>query len=143
MAGKRGSVTQLKNLQKKLSNFTEKENEDFYKHCVKLAAERVLAKTIKRTPVGKYQKSSGKKGGTLRRGWTVGEVTRKGDVYEIEVYNPVEYASYVEHGHRLKNDGFWEGYHMLKISVEEVDKCLPSIITAELNKKLKELLNGK
>ena len=35
----------------------------------KLAA-RLLALVIPRTPVGQYPKGSGKKGGTLRRGWT-------------------------------------------------------------------------
>ena len=33
-------------------------------------AARLLALVIPRTPVGQYPRSSGKKGGTLRRGWT-------------------------------------------------------------------------
>lgn len=42
----------------------------FIEACAKELAARLLGKVIKRTPVGQYPKSSGKKGGTLRRGWT-------------------------------------------------------------------------
>lgn len=82
-----------------------------------------MAKVIKRTPVGQYEPSSGKTGGTLRRGWTAKteeeamkgavpgakafvdslQVTKSGDVYQIEIINPVHYASYVEYGHRTRN----------------------------------------
>ena len=54
----------------------------------------------KRTPVGQYPSGSGKVGGTLRRGWTIGEVKHEGNDCIIEVINPLEYASYVEYGHR-------------------------------------------
>ena len=66
-----------------------------------------------------FKASSGKKGGTLRRGWT-GEkrasaqgyadsltVNHFGDTYVIEIVNPVEYASYVEYGHRTANHSGW------------------------------------
>ena len=41
--------------------------------CAKELAARLLAKVIKRTPVGQYPSGSGKVGGTLRRGWTAGK----------------------------------------------------------------------
>ena len=88
----------------------------FVESCIKELAARLLRMVIKRTPVGEYPKSTGKKGGTLRRGWTgsKGQASAKGyaedmtvnhfgDTYVVEIVNPVEYASYVEYGHRTAN----------------------------------------
>ena len=47
--------------------------DQFLNSCAKELAARLLAKVIKRTPVGQYPKGSGKTGGTLRRGWTAGQ----------------------------------------------------------------------
>ena len=70
--GKMGGFTaaDLKKLQKQLNKIQVGNVEAFVDSCAKELAARLLAKVIKRTPVGKYPKSSGKKGGTLRRGWT-------------------------------------------------------------------------
>lgn len=103
----------------KIKNNLEKLNQEqvdlFIDACAKELAARLLAKVIKRTPVGDYPNSSGKKGGTLRRGWTGGKnssaaayadsltIHHFGDAYVIEIINPVEYASYVEFGHRTAN----------------------------------------
>ena len=121
--------------------------------CAKELAARLLAKVIKRTPVGDYPKSSGKKGGTLRRGWT-GEksssaqayanslkVNRVGGAYVIEVINPVEYASYVEFGHRTRGGKGWvEGKFMLTISEQELERDAPRVLENKLKKKLEECL---
>ena len=42
----------------------------FVESCAKELAARLLRMVVKRTPVGDYPKGTGKKGGTLRRGWT-------------------------------------------------------------------------
>ena len=123
----------------------------FIESCAKELAARLLAKVIKRTPVGKYPKSSGKKGGTLRRGWTGGQssaanayanslvVRHFGDVYVIEVINPVEYAPYVEYGHRTRGGKGWvEGKFMLTISEQEIESAAPKILERKLKKKLGE-----
>ena len=52
------------------ANLSSNQVDDFIESCAKELAARLLAKVIKRTPVGQYPKGSGKKGGTLRRGWT-------------------------------------------------------------------------
>ena len=123
----------------------------FIESCAKELAARLLAKVIKRTPVGQYPISSGKKGGTLRRGWT-GEklqsasiyannlkVNHFGNVYVIEIVNPVEYASYVEFGHRTRNhEGWVEGKFMLTISEQEIESDAPRILENKLKKKLGE-----
>ena len=136
------------NLEKSLSG---DQLELFIESCAKELAARLLAKVIKRTPVGQYPAGSGKKGGTLRRGWTgeksqpastyVGslKVTRAGGAYTIEIVNPVEYASYVEYGHRTRNHKGWvEGKFMLTISEEEIRKSAPNILEKKLEKYLKE-----
>ena len=124
----------------------------FIESCAKELAARLLAKVIKRTPVGQYPKSSGKKGGTLKRGWT-GEksqsasayanglkVNHFGNVYVIEIINPVEYAPYVEFGHRTRGgDGWVEGKFMLTISEQEIESDAPKILENKLKKKLGEV----
>lgn len=123
----------------------------FVEACAKELAARLLAMVVKRTPVGEYPKSSGKKGGTLRRGWT-GEkrssaqnyadsltVHHFGDTYVIEIVNPVEYASYVEYGHRTANHKGWvKGKFMMTISEQELEKIAPNV----LENKIKKYLGG-
>lgn len=125
---------------------------DFIESCAKELAARLLAKVIKRTPVGQYPASTGKKGGTLRRGWTGGKtqggkayadslrVNHYGNTYVIEVVNPVEYASYVEFGHRTRNHERWvEGKFMLTISEQEVQGDAAKILENKLKRKLGEV----
>nr|DAZ16341.1 MAG TPA: type I neck protein [Caudoviricetes sp.] len=108
---------------------------------------------------------SGKMGGTLRRGWTskthdeaasgTGKrgkpakeyaaslpVRKVGDYYKIQIINPVEYASYVEFGHRTKSGGWVEGQYMLTISEEQLKQISPAVLQRMINKKLHEVLNG-
>ena len=126
--------------------------EEFINACAKELAARLLSKVIKRTPVGQYPSGSGKTGGTLRRGWTAGkgqgaasyvqslQVHHYGGYYVIEITNPVEYASYVEFGHRTANHSGWvEGKFMLTISEQEVQAAAPGILERRLQQKLGEL----
>lgn len=64
----------LKDLKSKIDNLEQKKVEEFMEACAKELAARLLAKAIKRTPVGQYPSGSGKVGGTLRRGWTAGKI---------------------------------------------------------------------
>ena len=104
---------ELQKLKEQIMLFGDPTQTDmFLTSCAKELAARLLSKVIKRTPVGQYPEGSGKTGGTLRRGWTAGQnsnaqsfaksmnVNKVGNDYVIEIINPVEYASYVEYGHR-------------------------------------------
>jgi len=116
-------------------------NDEFIESCAKEIAARLLAKVVKRTLPGQYPPSSGKKGGTLRRGWTVGEIEKHGGAFHIEVINPVEYASYVEYGHRTRDHQGWvEGKFYLTISEQEIERDAPAILERKLQKYLKESL---
>lgn len=138
----------------------------FVESCAKELAARLLSKVVKRTPVGDYsgdsyvcasnkqvhkgQKVKGKVGGTLRRGWTGQQKTKAtdyinsltvnhtGDKYVIEIVNPVEYASYVEFGHRTANHSGWvNGHFMMTISEQELQTIAPKVLEAKIKKYLK------
>lgn len=154
---------QFQRLQRNLDKLQRGDIEKFMEECAKELAARLLAKVIRRTPVGQYPSSSGKKGGTLRRGWTSKNqreaelstafggrsntkkyietlrITRTGNVYQIEIINPVLYASYVEFGHRTPDHRGWiKGQFMLTQSELELDAQTPGI----LEKKLIKYLGG-
>lgn len=154
----------MKDFQKQLEKLQNPD--DFVESCAKELAARLLRLVIKRTPVGDYsgasytcasgqthkgQKVPGKVGGTLRRGWTGQKngsakgyadsltVHHFGDTYVIEIVNPVEYASYVEYGHRTANHSGWvKGHFMMTISEQELQKIAPKV----LENKIKKYLGG-
>lgn len=117
---------------RKLRDELEKlqEPEEFMKDCAKELAARLLRMVVQRTPADT---------GTLRRAWTAGtssegyansvQVNHSGNVYEIAITNPMEYASYVEYGHRTPNHKGWvPGKFMMKISEEELERIAPAIL---------------
>ena len=62
--------SELRKYADKLEKLTDADINDLCVKCSRQLAARLLALVIPRTPVGNYPASSGKKGGTLRRGWT-------------------------------------------------------------------------
>lgn len=144
--------------------------DEFCEATAKELAARLLRKVIKRTPVGDYSNSydleddgeqyfltmSDKQGGTLRRGWTTQlnniNVHKFANDYVVELINPVEYASYVEYGHRQEpgryvpaigkrlKKGWVPGQFMLTISENELRDAAPRLIEQKLNNWLKEAL---
>ena len=53
----------------------------------------------------------------------------------IEIVNPVEYASYVEFGHRTANhEGWVRGRFMLTISEGEIQDIAPQVLEAKIKK---------
>lgn len=166
----RGMVQGFSELQKQFDELNKRlETADVDKFCrivAKELAARLLAQVIRRTPVGDYPASTGKKGGTLRRGWTAQTeeeaasgsgkgadavvyanalpITKSGNVYEIEIINPVHYASYVEFGHRTRGgDGWVQGRFMLTLSEKEVQRQSAKVVEAKLQKYLGEVFNGR
>lgn len=156
---------QLQRLQKKMQKLEHANFEKFCESAAKELAARFLAKVIKRTPVGVY--ADEKVGGTLRRGWTAEShreaelsatfgggtgakkyadsmtVKKSGPYYEIEVINPVEYAAYIEFGHRTSNHKGWvKGRFMMTISADEVETQAPQLIEKKLMNLLKEAFDG-
>lgn len=174
MSGGKFDFKEVRQLQKQIAQL-DKDRDKFCEDCARYLAARLLAKVIKRTPVGEYDKpvnfttkggkqvsftpSSGKKGGALRRGWTTQKsgsgseglntrgaaqyvdtlkVNHFGDTYVVEIINPVEYASYVEYGHRTANHKGWvPGKFMLTISERELEAQAPKMIEKRISDYLK------
>lgn len=147
---------ELEKLQKQLEELEKgKARDKFFEDCAKELAARLLSLVIPKTPVGVYPNDSSRKGGNLRRGWTGGkntdaeafakslEIEKSGNTYTITVENNVEYAPYVEYGHRTRGGkGFVQGKHMLEISEQELKALSPKILQDKLEKFLKGVLNG-
>lgn len=178
-------IREFKKFQQELNKIADEAKiQQFCEARAKELAARLLATVIKRTPVGDYTKEitvtakrdskkhkkgdtytkkvnpSGKKGGTLRRGWTAQKsgsgsegletnnaaqyidgikVNHFGNTYVIEIVNPVEYASYVEFGHRTASHKGWvKGKFMMTMSENEIKKIAPDL----LQKRLEEFLKG-
>jgi len=109
----------------------------------------------------------GYEGGTLRRGWTGGKkmkakdyakmlpIRKVGSAYVIEVINPLEYASYVENGHRQTPGryvpalnrqlvkGWVDGVHMLEISENEVRNSTKGVLARNLKRYMEGMFNAK
>lgn len=176
-----------KQLQKLRDNLTKLQSADLDKFCRDVSKElaaRLLALVIPRTPVGDYSKEvtvtakrdskrhkkgdtytkrvnpSGKKGGTLRRGWTARTeqeamggssndtkayaqslpISKQGGSYVVEVINPVHYASYVEFGHRTPGGKGWvAGQYFLTLSEQELRAQAPAVIEKKLEALLREV----
>lgn len=128
------------------------QNKDiFMRQMAKDLTQMFLAEVKKRTPVGKgtfevtgtYKRGKNKgkpklkrisQGGGLRRAWHITGIVKHRNYYLTSVLNNMEYASYVENGHRqhigqyvpvlgkrLKK-GFVEGRYMMKLSAELIEK---------------------
>ena len=181
-----------KQLQKLRDNLGKLQSTDMDKFCRDVSKElaaRLMSLVIPLTPVGDYSREvtvtakrdgknhkkgdtytkrvtpSGKKGGTLRRGWTAKTeqeatggggtgadkalayaqslpISKQGGSYVIEVINPVHYASYVEFGHRTPGGKGWvQGQYFLTLSEQELRGLAPGIIEAKLERLLREVFN--
>ena len=123
----RADFEAFRNLQEKIQSLKDIDMDAFCTECSKEIAARLLSLVVRRTPVGKYPSGSGKVGGTLRRGWgAIADinVVKEGDIYTVTIINPVEYASYVEFGHRTRNGGYVEPQLMLTISEEKLKNAI-------------------
>lgn len=151
-------------LQKDLQKLQTKAPQTVEK-CANDLVSRLYAMTKKRTPVGDYSDSydlefdgdnyflvmSDKQGGTLRRGWVVKGPYYFGNNYVCELINPVEYAPYVEYGHRQTpgryvpaidrtlNASWVKGYFMLTKSLEDLKKLAPKVIQKNVDTMMKEV----
>lgn len=145
---------QLERLNKNMEKLMGADLDRFCRQAAKDLAGRLLNKVVKRTPVV-Y--------GTLRDAWAVMPVGHRGTHYTVVVLNNLQYASYVEYGHRQKPGrfipGYWEsdrfvydpdaeggmvlkknwvkGRYMLTISTQELEQQAPKILEKKLYKFLK------
>lgn len=124
-------------------NFKEvqKDYENFIRAFLVDMGLRGLGIATKNTPVDT---------GELRRAWQLSDVMRRGDELWIVLFNPMNYASFVEEGHMQYArwvPGYWkgsrfvydpkaktgmklktkwiEGHHMARIAISDVQRQIP------------------
>ncbi|GAP04887.1 HK97 gp10 family phage protein [Fructobacillus tropaeoli] len=95
---------------------------------LKQAGQIILTDVKERTPVRKIN------GGTLRGDWRLS----KTDINAIQLSNNIEYAPFVEYGHRLRNGGFFPGVFMLRDTINDFEEKFQVLVERNLQKKLKE-----
>lgn len=118
---------QLKEDMKELVN----NQDEFIESCAKELASVLWSSLVHNTPVDN---------GTLRRGWIVGDIIKQGNIYKIEIVNPVEYASYVEFGHRTANHKGWvNGRFFMQKSIQEIERLTPRILEDEIKEHMKDI----
>ena len=101
---------ELKKLDERLQQLSEVDMDRLCRDAAKKVAQILLNKVKKRTPVGvvpsyatdeaKQEYWAGYSGGSLRDAWTILPIEKHGDQYTVTIINNLEYASYVEYGHR-------------------------------------------
>lgn len=89
--------------------------------------------------------------GDLRNHWKIGKIFRQGDMLCVEIINPMDYASFVEWGHKQTPGRYvpqigkklvkdWvEGAHMMQISLDRIYAEMPARFNSEFTKWLKRL----
>jgi len=114
-----------------LASIDEKAIEQFCVDFLNATGGELLRKARQGTPVDK---------GTLNKGWKASAVETAGGGYEITIFNPVNYARYVEYGHRAGKDGWVKGKFMLTDAEIELKKGFEKALETKLRRFLKEKL---
>ena len=129
----RVDLSDFLNLQKKLREKIQSQDE-LLTRCINDIALRVLRIAARNTPVDT---------GLLRQSWELGPIVKKWDCYEVKIMNSIDYAQFVEYGHRLVVGGVtvdWvDGFFMLTIAENEVRKRIDRIIKLETEKYLRDV----
>lgn len=100
------------------------EHDAFMRKMARDLAGQLVAAVKKKTPVDT---------GNLRRNWRIRTVGKRGSMFVSVIFNPVQYASYVEYGHRTRGGkGWWEGKHMLQLSADEIKRTGPEYLSEHL-----------
>ena len=90
-------------------------------------AQRVVAEAKKRQrAVGAIDT------GAMINSWAFEDVKVRGKTLEVTIYNPMEYASFIEFGQRS-----YTGKYLLTIGIDTVQRALPNRFKSEWNKFLK------
>lgn len=135
-------IRQLEKLAKSFDRFARQDIDRICIDCAEEIALRLLRKVKLRTPVDS---------GRLRDSWRIDGVKKSGEEYVVEIINSLEYASYVENGHRQEPGRFVPaigkrlvksyvpGKYMLRISEQEVQKEADKLVQNRIEKALGDL----
>lgn len=124
----------LKDLQKQLEKLSPPD--EFVEAFANELAQRLYRELIVNTPYITH---------TLQRGWTIKSIRKEKDTFIVEIVNPVEYASYVNYGHRtIKVDGYgWcPGIFFVEQAESNIDKISKPLLEKRMNEYLGKLMEG-
>lgn len=131
---------ELRDLNKRIRAAASKEQADlFYKTILNQMMNSLLKDVKDRTPVDT---------GHLKRNWFITRAQTVGKQgYAAEIYNNVEYAPWVENGHRIMRNGaqvgFVEGKYMLQDSVLDLEKAAPAYTKQKSEVFLRQVMGSK
>lgn len=114
-----------------LQRFHNQESKKMMDDCVQTLADDLLKNVSSKTPVS----SKAGTGGTLKRGWAIRRSST--GKHLAVVYNNVDYASFVEYGHRTRGGTkFVPGVFMLRRAVSQVGQVSGKIVRQKFDNKL-------
>lgn len=127
-------VRSLEKFSKDLENLI-KDQDRILTEALNEVALRLYRLVVKDTPVDTSW---------LQQGWYIGAVKKRGSEYYVELTNAVEYAEYIEYGHRLVVNGVtigWvDGVFMMTINEEKVQRVMDKIIKRRIDKELGKVI---
>lgn len=110
--------------------------DDIHMRVAKRVAQLAIRKVKKMTPVDS---------GDLRQNWKY-SVVKKGNTYHIQIYNHLEYAGFVEWGHRVviagQTVGWVEGRFMLKLTMAEMKRLAPNMWKKDVEKEVRRVFGN-
>lgn len=119
----------LKQLEQQLAQ-AQQEIDKMQLEIVRTLEQEFLKGVIARTP---KSETNG-----LKNHWK-SSIQKMGTSYILTVYNDLEYASFVEYGHRNQNGGFTPGRYMLKITEQEIMAKMNNIQAPIIERHLREI----
>lgn len=124
---------EVKQLAEKLKELTIASGR-IHKKVAERIAQLVIRKVKMLTPVDT---------GDLRNNWKY-HIVKEGDTYKIVLYNQVEYALFVEKGHRIViagcTVGYVDGQFMLELTEQEMERIAPRMWEREIEKEWRRIL---
>jgi hypothetical protein len=106
---------------------------DIHMRVAKRIAQLAIRKVKMMTPVDT---------GDLRNNWKF-NVVKRGDTYHVIIFNQLEYASFVEKGHRIvvagQTVGWVEGRFMLKLTMAEMERIAPNMWKNEVEREMRRI----
>lgn len=98
-------------------------------------ATKAVESAKKKTPVDT---------GTLRRNWSVSGIKHAGNAFQVDIFNNVEYAPFIENGHRIvrggKTVGYQPGVFLLKDTMDTINVLATRTIQPRFDKALRDIM---
>lgn len=107
------------------------------------AKEMQMAQTIGQMAVRIVKQITPVDSGDLRASWDY-DVLQKNGKWQVRLYNPMDYALYVDKGHRIVTRagvtvGWQEGVFMIRFTEDEMKSIIPEMVKDAMEEVLRDL----